>query len=242
MWRLALAVTLAGLPGCDRVFGLTDRIPADVATVDAPLLETSLVVHYAMDDDPTSGTIGAVPTSLRGTCAAGICPTKTTRNGSGAYAFASAAIDLPLSEVIHAAKPFTVAFWCKPSDSTQIQYMLGKANPDATDTFGLYITATGTVSVELTPYVHIDGVIPVIGAWHHVVMTWSGTTAIVALYVDGMLEFQQPRATVDRNGRVVLGADFDSNGFVFQFAGALDDLSVYSAVLDTASIQEIARP
>jgi RNA polymerase sigma factor (sigma-70 family) len=81
------------------------------------------------------------------------------------------------------------------------------------------------------------------GRWHHVAMTRDLATAEVRLYVDGVFqETAQSGKGKKTCSLIEIGRMVDRNGTAHYFAGALQDMRLYSRVLTAQEIQVLAQP
>jgi len=81
------------------------------------------------------------------------------------------------------------------------------------------------------------------GAWHHVAVTYDGSTGVATLYLDG-----QPDGSVtynfteifDSNARLVMGArEIATGNFDLLFNGLIDEVEVFNRALSQTEIQAI---
>jgi len=81
------------------------------------------------------------------------------------------------------------------------------------------------------------------GTWHHIVVTYSGATAVTAIYVDGAVK-------PNTNGRTMpfrtptpaglrLGAGPSSNGGYYYLVGRISDVILYSTNLTASAVNDI---
>jgi hypothetical protein len=111
-----------------------------------------------------------------------------------------------------------------------------KWNHDNNSKLGLYLVraASGTS----TPYDYLGiGNAEFVGSWHHIVYTWSRGSAMIALYVDGVLRQTVNNAKWDasHSGTLQLGG-FNSGTPGASFPGLMDDVRIYNRVLSAAEI------
>ncbi len=235
---------LAALAGCGR-FSFDAEPPADVA-VDVPadaMDTTGLVARYAMDNDPSAGSVPGAPSTFSAACAP--CPTATTGRIGGGYQFdQDVRITLPASKWIGLA-PYTVTVWIKPTASGTFYSIVNKPVDLVTVHNVLSLTldgTTGSVGFETTiggNIVSFPSTSPDLrGAWHHVAASWDGTAR--RLYVDGVLIGMDPGAFEDSNLEIGFGADLDGNAPAIFYRGALDELRFYNRALTDAEIALLA--
>ncbi|MBS1567366.1 MAG: T9SS type A sorting domain-containing protein, partial [Bacteroidetes bacterium] len=78
------------------------------------------------------------------------------------------------------------------------------------------------------------------GEWHYVVATFSNTTKLHKLYVDGVLRaINTFSSTIGYdNNKMYIGAALENNGLNFPMDGVLDEIKIYD---DTLAAQQIAN-
>lgn len=243
-WLLVLAALAAC--GRSRFDERADgAIAGDTATTDAGLL--GLVVRYSMDNDPTAGSVPAIPASnpaYNAQCMPN-CPTPTTGHLGGAYHFTAVGGFMIPTAALVGGFPYTVALWVKPI-TTAPDDMCTVTKPYSVSSdanvFNMVIKKAGSVDYETTnnggSYDYaMAGVVDLRGAWHHIAATWDGTTK--RIYVDGALRGMQTITTLDSNEPMYLGVDYDFGAVatINRYAGDLDELEFYSRAL---SDQEVA--
>lgn len=99
---------------------------------------------------------------------------------------------------------------------------------------GTFGGTTGNLAVATTSLV---------GAWHHLAITWDGTT--IRSYVDGVLEGMQPPAGVaalptrpSAIGGLLTGPGNDE--IEDPFVGSIDELTIYNRALTNSEVATIA--
>jgi hypothetical protein len=99
--------------------------------------------------------------------------------------------------------------------------------------------AAGATPTDQDPFVHVGTVVPVNdGHWHHVAVTWDGST--MRMYLDGLL-----RETVPFDGEVIsndlpLHLGYEPRTGHSPLNGLLDEVSIYKRALSAAEIAAIA--
>jgi hypothetical protein len=170
--------------------------------------QATLGVAGAVGGDP-DGAVGA----NGGCCVARVAPSGVLPQGNAAR---------------------SVEAWVKPADG-----------------YGRYLAGWGTAAVDRAFSVYVQGNLIVVvgygddrtftaghttadGAWHHVVVTYDGTT--LAAYLDGQPigshRFAAALNTLNRSG-LVIGADFQGSA---PFYGSLDELAVYPTALTASQV------
>jgi Concanavalin A-like lectin/glucanases superfamily len=222
--------------------GATDATNADSAVDAIP----GLVVVYPMDDNPApTGTVTASVPADDGTCTA--CPAPTAGHINGALEFdGSDCVTLPTSTLIGSAS-YTVAAWILAQNTAQAS-AVSKAYGDTVnyDIGNLAVYASGSPFFETSDaagsvdIVQPPTAIDIVGAWHHVAITWNATAMLKQLYIDGTLSNAQNVSTTDSTELVKIGCDTDFGSEDFNFVGALDDVRFYSRDLTSTEIGYLA--
>lgn len=134
----------------------------------------------------------------------------------------------------------TMAVWIKTTQSTYAQlfgrrydwrlYIQGKP------TFG---ALNGTNSLLLTGTKNIND-----GLWHHIAATYSGTTGVAKLYIDGQLDASLTQTSplvsiVSSNRCAIAGIASSTTAVTSVYDGYMDDLRTYDEVLSDAQIQQL---
>jgi hypothetical protein len=153
--------------------------------------------------------------------------------------------------------PFSVDFWIYKESSADFY---GIAATDAKDNglysgFRVYVNAAGSVVSGIgndegccapefrRNFFSPDGVVT-LHAWHHIAVVFMSPTSHW-IYVDGSVQAttQEGLATTMASGassQLCIGRVFDPNVGAYQYGqGRIDELRIYSAILDTAAIQNI---
>lgn len=245
-WHRQLGLLLALLAGCGR-YGFDTQITADVA-VDLPgdaVDATGLVARYAMDNDPSAGSVPGSPATYSAACAP--CPVATTGRIGGGYQFdQDLRITLPTSNLVGLA-PFTVMVWIKPTAGSTLYSIVNKPLDLVTvrNVFSLTLDSNnGQVGFETSiggNIVSFPATSPDLrGTWHHVAASWDGS--VRRLYVDGALIGMDPGAFEDGSLELGFGADLDGNAPSIFYRGALDELRFYDRALADAEIALLAAP
>ena len=242
---LVLVVTACGRVGFpahldpNRDAASTVDASMDVAML-APdtVIDAPLPVAYAnfdMEGDPSAGLTATDPAYI-GTCTA--CPTVTSgHHGNGIYFDSSKLVTMSFQVGV---QPYTIASWfstngqgtllAKPLDQTSVYNVVNIAingsGEVVYETYGVgpdYLTSVG---------------VSIFGGWHHVAITWDGTTKV--LYLGGVDVGSAPATLSDANELLVLGTDIDGGVPSVQYTGALDELRFYDVVLAAPQIAALA--
>lgn len=221
---------------------------------------TSALSHSTglqLDNFSVVGSTGTTVTDMRGVnpgtfaggpllnvpgALAGNVNTATRFNGSTSYASANRQI----------ADNFSVEFWFSSTQGLStgvgpVHWSMGAGMVDAdavgvANDFGVSLRADGAVVAGVgnpdTSVVSATGFND--GAWHHAVMTRTKSSGAIKLYLDGAPAGSATGGTASLNaqstvnfGRLATGGNY--------FAGVLDDVAVYDAVLTDATVADHYR-
>ncbi len=247
--RLALVLFLASCR-----FGFADHTAVDASVASADVaafapdvtppdpvadaqVEPTPYAYFSMDGDPSQGLFSTNP-AFAGTCTS--CPTVTTGHLGNGIAFDSTNSVTMSFQV--GTQPYTIATWfstggqgtllAQPLDDVSVDNVVNIAVNSNNDL--VFETFDGSQPA----YLESAGV-TIIGGWHHVAITWDGTTK--ALYIDGALANSASAVLVDANRALVLGTDIDVGVPAVPYTGALDELRFYAVALDAAHIAALAN-
>ena len=208
-------------------------VAADAVVVDAPL--PAAYAEFSMEGDPSQGLVAANST-YSGSCTA--CPTTTPGHTGNAIYFDSTKTVSMSFQVGN--QPYTIATWfltngqgsllAKPVDLISVLNVVNLTIDGAGDV--TYETSDGGTS-----YLTAAGP-SIFGAWHHVAITWDGSTK--RIYLDGLDAGSAAATLVDANQVLVLGNDVDKGAPNVRYTGALDDLRFYDVVLTAPQIATLA--
>lgn len=205
----------------------------DIADAPAPVP----YAEFTMDADPSTGLTATDPT-YTGACTA--CPVSVAGHLGNAIAFSGTeAVTLSFAVGV---QPYTIAVWfstsaqgsllAKPYDLSSVYDVVNIA----TDPNGILIYETfdgaGTSYLSSTAP-------SVLGGWHHVAISWDGTTK--ALYLDGALQGTAIVPVVDSEQPLSLGTDTDFGASAVTYHGALDELRFYDHALAAAEVAQLAH-
>jgi hypothetical protein len=142
--------------------------------------------------------------------------------------------------------PFTIEFWAKPSASDNDDAQVSNRLASVTDrsgwvffqraaatgwNFRMYNGVGGNLAVDIT------GGTATLNAWSHVVVTWSGTAAV--LYVNGVAPVvSSGTVSGTYNPNTAAGTNFivGSSDTGSPTAGAVDEVAFYAVALSAAQI------
>ena len=235
--RLAWCLVLASCGRLDFDVGVGDAGP------DAD--PSGLVAWYPMDDDPSTGTVTAIPAAFTAQCTA--CPTKTAGKIGGGYAFdGTMRIPLPSTTLV-GLQPFTVALWMNATPNPQLYSMVSKPHDLATnlDVLSLTLDAqTAVVAFESNTAGLVTSVASsvtvMMSTWQHVAATWDGTTQ--RIYLNGVETGANAGSFDDSMQALAIGSDLDGGAPNIWFIGSLDDVRFYNRALPATDILALANP
>ncbi|MDX2024225.1 MAG: LamG-like jellyroll fold domain-containing protein [Deltaproteobacteria bacterium] len=81
---------------------------------------------------------------------------------------------------------------------------------------------------------------PSFGTWHHLAVTWDGSTGQIKAYIDGVLDGTSTASAgsiAASSGVLTIGANDPTGGNKFQ--GAVDDVRLYNTVLSASEISQL---
>lgn len=132
----------------------------------------------------------------------------------------------------------TVAMWVKFTNVPATSFILRKANTSSNNPYYIQASTNGKISARVNG---INGGISGLddGQWHHIAMTYQGSSEYLRTYVDGVLvaENEEVEPADDNNILVTLGGA--SNGS-YSFKGSVDDLRIYDRKLSDSEIAALA--
>ncbi|HVJ90075.1 MAG TPA: LamG domain-containing protein [Labilithrix sp.] len=150
-----------------------------------------------------------------------------------------------------ASKEFSVSVWAKPNWDEIDDYgtvFSRRAETPRLAGYNIFAVANGW-EVFLAPVVYNDGnpwtVIATYPgadtAWHHLALTYNGTT--LKLYLDGT-ESASAQTTyyVDKSTPVAIGTSAGLGTNNYYFPGAIDDVRVFNRAITAAEVAALAAP
>ena len=240
--------------GCGRAHFDVWSPPAGDAGPDAIPIPDGLVAFYPMEGlvDPGGGTgrlIDRTGHGHDGFCmSVGTCPQGATgRIGNGlAFDGVDDLIEVPSTPELDTVDGFTVAVWA----AIDAVPPAGEASCPTTKGLGggvfnswsicyyptlqvYFYTVTGATTNYVTSIPTLT-----LGDWHHVAITWDGTTKQVAL--DGVVVATGTAAIDFDDMTVRIGLDLDSGATAAPFHGRVDDLRIYDRALDPTELATLA--
>lgn len=241
-WCLLLVV----LAGCDSLFGLVAiDPPSDAASEPADATLPSGLVSWFPLEQTASGTVAELVAGRDGMCTGSSCPTATPGQRGGALLFDGIAqiVTATPAPVLNAHASFTLAAWARVDvvDTSRIGCIVSKRY--GTGGSNSWQICEGATWVVFTTSATLLGPDAVAGTWRHFAVTWNATSTELQLFVDGSPA--GPPMYVDDtfdDGAVIIGGDIDDSTAVALFPGAIDDVRLYSRVLDAAELATLAMP
>lgn len=236
-------------PVCvDDPAALPDASPSEIDAPpppppDGPAARTippGAVLWLQMDDDPANGALDSAGTHAV-TCTAA-CPSLVAGRFGSAYRFAGAhRLETPDAPELRPGAAFTAAAWVKldalPSDiyGTAVCKVIDAGEAS----FCLSIRPNGKPTYYTAGDNTAEGAGTVmVGAWHHLAMTWDGATK--RGYLDGALYVMEPIAAINATAQPFVVGAFQLDAF--RVAGAIDDVVFYNRVLTAGEIAQLAAP
>ena len=219
------------------------EIDAAVPPPDGPPTRTippGAVLWLQMDDDPANGAVDSAGTHVV-TCTAA-CPSVVTGRFGSAYLFAGAhRLETPDAPELRPGSAFTAAAWVKldalPGDlyGTPVCKVLDPGEAS----FCLSIRPNGKPTYYTAGDNTAEGArAMMVGAWHHLAMTWDGTTK--RGYLDGTPYAMEPVAAIAATAAPFVVGAFQLD--TFRVAGAIDDVVLYNRALTANEIVQLATP
>jgi len=230
--------------------------PGDTAPGDTAL-DAHLVAWYQMEMIGSGTTPETVPDSSGnhhdGTCSDAAtaygCPLPVTGRIGGGYEFDGTDQQVVIHSTPQLELPgaFTIAAWVKIENApaTRACAATKGLGPDFYNSWALCIetsqavffyTVTGTTESNLFSTATVAT-----GTWHHVALTWDGTTKTI--WLDGDSVANEAATAVDfDSSSIYIGGDVDSGAPTALFPGDLDDLRIYDVALGPSEVLALANP
>ena len=188
-------------------------------------------------------TIGATGSQT----AVGTCTTSGTAWGNGATGKRNASLNFDGTDDIASFTSTnvinppagSVAMWFKPSSTQNGTNYYLFAHPQTVDNSRVYITtnSSGTnINGRLGTGTTIGSVTITANTWHHVILTWNGTSA--KFYVDG----QDKTSTPTFNGLTSAAATSTIGNYIGAaqgYTGQIDDVKIFNYALTPAQIKTL---
>jgi hypothetical protein len=237
--------------GCGRVgFDAFDRTgdggadsprDSDAVMSDGAVVPPGPAVWLRMETDPTTAIVdsGGGHTS---SCLSG-CPTLVAGKHGMGYAFVDNEVDLAPAADLQGSIGFTAAIWLKlAAYPTEEVCPWNKTfdPPNERDTFALCVDTTGAVVYDgetAGGTTVSESSAPIsIGPWHHIAVTWDGSTK--RDWLDGV----QVGLDTSTPGTGNLGMSLGGARSAYYIDGVLDDAMYYTRALSAAEIAQLAAP
>ena len=228
-------VALVAVAACGRLDFDPNAAGDGASTADAEIVANGLVAYYKMDELAGNTAIDASGHGHDATCTS--CPTVVRGQLGNAFAFdgATEILQVPSMADLDTTSGFTVAAW--------VDYPAAPATRGCVVTKGLgtmffnswalcieptqtifFYTVTGA-----TPDALVSTAIVPTSAWHHVAITWDGTTKVS--WLDAVDVIADDAVTDFDDQPIYLGSDLDNENIAAPYAGAVDDVRIYNRVL-----------
>lgn len=210
-------------------------------------LPAGAVLYLPFENAPVGATVEDVARGHAVACRT-TCPGVMPGMRGNAYAFDRGGPDVlqaPYTADLDPSAGFTIAVWIRMNALPTSTYycVLGKAvgagssNSHALcvrdDTLAFYHSGTAAGTDNLT------GSPVAVGEWHHLAMTWDGTTK--RGYLDGIADGMRAVPVENDTNPIVIGADLNTGMPVYPLDGALDEVWVFDRALDAAEIRLLAQ-
>ena len=213
----------------------------DTTSGDAMVVPAGPAVWLRMETDPNTGIVDSGGGHT--VACATPCPLAGPGEHGGGYELSTNEVDVAAAADIGASSAFTGAVWVKLSALPSSEGCVWSKPFDNTlvyDTFTLCIDPTGATIFDCeTPGGVADSETgPTIqpGAWHHLAMTWDGTTK--RGYLDGT-------EVVTKNVQIGggnLGFTLGGEGLSYFTPGTVDDAIYYTRALTPGEIAQLSAP
>jgi hypothetical protein len=156
--------------------------------------------------------------------------------------FTNSYVSIPSSDSLNITTAITIAAWIKPDNSTTESTILGKWYQNASNWSYVLYSKSGSGGgfrlyngssnfVQLTDWSKS----PTIGKWSFIVATWSNSSGVARVFLNGQLVGTQTNAfstILITNNPVWIG----NEGYNNYFAGLIDEVAVFSRALSPAEI------
>lgn len=247
VFRIVVVLLLAG---CGRLafdplaVGDTGRDAAGDAVAVATTIPPGAKIWLKMETDPTVSTVSIVDSAggHRSACV-GSCPANVSALHALGYQFAMNEIDVAPAADLDSSAGFTAAIWVQLTQlpaSTACVWSKPFDIANVYDTFTLCFDPAATTTFDSeTPGGIADsenGPALTLHAWHHLAMTWDGTTK--RGYVDGI----EVVTKVVQIGAANIGLALGAENSAYYTPAITDDALYYTRTLSAAEIAHLATP
>ncbi len=203
-------------------------------------VDPTLSAWYPFDGNADDGTAASRDGTVTG------ATLTTDRHGvaDAAYAFDGVSDYIAFGAVTYAS-PVSVAAWVRSTAVNDVYNTVVGWNDVASPFGGLQLLASGSGDYRARAGGESDDLYSTSapdgdGAWHLLVVTRS-SAGDVSFYVDGVLEDTGTSTTSIGTGhQLYVGKSFRPDSFDEFFAGEIDDVRVYSDVLDASEVARLA--
>ncbi len=247
MGRLA-AIALVLVAGCDSLFNLEiveDPVRGDAdggADDGAPdsALPLKLIAAYDFEERRSMEILDVTGNGHDGTCT--VCPTEVlSLAGHGMAAQFTAEMSTLVRFAPLELQAFTIMMWVRIDLSALMCSVSKPYGPANDNSYQLCFTTVSTSTFELSYLTQnnqaLRATVPMaVGTWHHVAMTYDGTTK--ALFYDGALVADALGSVIYDGRPTLVGGDMDDEDTmpVAFMTGVLDDLRFYDRAMSQGEI------
>ena len=229
---------------------LTTAAESSSSSTGSVAVPDGIVAWWRLDDDPWDGVRDSSGNGFHGECAAE-CPAQDAGRVDGGYAFGAAEQIAVEDDPAFVLEAFTITAWARPRAVAVNEHITVVAKPVGTgvhNSWELLFSSPGTAGLRLTfgcgmatNHVHANEPLEGLGEWMHIVGVYDGS--FCRLYIDGerVAEVSQPMGGLEwDDAPIMIGADIDEGRVVNLFDGEIDDVRLYSRVLDDEEIAELS--
>ncbi len=196
--------------------------------ITAPPVTEMLVASYGFEENTGTTFADTSGQGNNGSFGAGVTWTASGKYGKALHYDGTGGATIADSSSLDVSTGFTLEAWAKPTSLTGDTVLIVK-NPNST--YHLFASLTDSCGTDMPAGGH-DGHVAcraaqlTTGVWNHVAVTYSATTGLVSLYIDGMLV-----GTTATSGNVPASAgtlQIGTSGFSENFIGDIDEVRVYN--------------
>ena len=248
MRRASTCIAVATMLGCGRLdfAPLADATTSDAVT-DGAALPPGAVLYLPFSAAPAGGLVDDAAGGHTVMCRT-TCPTVVAGKHGNAYAFVPTNPDVlvvPYAPDLDPSAGFTIAVWLLMSSPPTSTYFCVLGKPVGTTSFnshalcvdmaGLAFYHSGTAAGTD----NLTGTSVAVGEWHHLAMTWDGTTK--RGYLDGVLDGMRDVPVENDTNPISVGADLNAGVPTYALDGSLDEVLVFDRPLGASEIQTLAQ-
>lgn len=236
--------SINGSPGLPHVASITysNGLLGKSFVASPDQLSTSPVAAWLFDDD--AGTIAtAAVGGLNGTHSGGVLVNQEgvrtlADKGAVSYDGVDDYTFIPDNNLLEPSTAVTVSAWINPTAYSAADAAIAAK----IGTYQLMLTTTGGVQFAVvgagTPYTATSGAVVPVGRWTHVSGTYSSTTGVLRVYINGEIVAQSTGSGTVSGSSTSLRVGRLANAGSY-FAGRIDELQLYSSALTPTQIAEL---